>query len=163
MIELRKVDSDNVWRVIELSVNEDQKNFVASNTNSIIEAYTTITSGGVALPFGIYEDDILVGFVMFGYGTTGDEDEPAIAQDNYCIWRFMIDKNFQNQGIGRRALAASIQYLETMPCGKAEYCWLSYEYGNLIAKKLYFSMGFEENGEVCDDEIVSVLKLNSNI
>ncbi|MDF2586872.1 MAG: N-acetyltransferase [Anaerocolumna sp.] len=160
MIELRKIDSENVWKVIKLSVAVEQENFVATNTESIIEAYTTITSGGVALPFGIYDEDCLVGFVMFGYGTTGDEDEPVIAQNNYCIWRFMIDNKYQHQGIGRKALLASLQYIESMPCGNADYCWLSYEPENVVAKKLYSSVGFHENGEMCEDEIVSVLKLN---
>lgn len=161
MIELRKVDNENVWKILKLSVAEDQKNYVASNTESIIEAYTTITSGGVALPFGIYNDDCLIGFVMFGYGSNGDEGEPLIAKNNYCIWRFMIDKNFQQQGLGRKALTASLDYLKTMPCGKAEYCWLSYEPDNTVAKKLYSSAGFSENGERCGGEIVSVLKLNA--
>ncbi len=162
MIELRKIDSDNVWKVIKLSVNIEQENFVATNTQSIIEAYTAITSGGVALPFGIYEDDCLVGFVMFGYGTTGEESDPVIAQNNYCIWRFMIDKKYQHQGIGKKALFVSLQYLESMPCGNADYCWLSYEPENVIAKKLYSSVGFHENGEMCEGEIVSVLKLREN-
>lgn len=160
MIELRKVDSGNVWKVIKLSVDAEQEDFVATNTESIIEAYTTITSGGVALPFGIYNDDCLVGFVMFGYGTSGDEDEPVIAQNNYSIWRFMIDKNFQHKGLGKKALLASLHYLETMPCGIADYCWLSYEPENIVAKKLYSSQGFQENGEMCGDEIVSVIKLH---
>jgi diamine N-acetyltransferase len=159
MIELRAVNSLNVWKIIKLSVDDEQKAFVASNTESIIEAYTTITSGGVALPFGIYNDSCLVGFVMFGYGSNGDEDEPVIAQNNYCIWRFMIDKQFQHQGIGRKALVASLRYIESMPCGKADYCWLSYEPDNDVAKKLYSSEGFHESGEMCGDEIVSVRKL----
>ena len=154
MIELRKVDNENVWKIIKLSVDEVQKDFVASNTVSIIEAFTTITSGGVALPFGIYDDDCLVGFVMFGYGSNGDEGEPTIAKNNYCI------KKYQHQGLGRKALSASLQYLKSMPCGKADYCWLSYEPDNIVAKKLYSSEGFHENGEMCGDEIVSVLKLN---
>lgn len=41
----------------------------------------------------------------------------------------------------------------------AEYCFLSYEKENKVAKKLYESFGFRENGEICDGELVSVLKL----
>ena len=54
-MELKKVDDKNIWKVIKLSVNDNQKDFVATNTESILEAYTTITSGRVALPFGIYD------------------------------------------------------------------------------------------------------------
>ncbi|ERK30151.1 GNAT family N-acetyltransferase [Clostridium intestinale] len=158
MVELRKVDSNNIWKIIKLSVNNNQFDFVATNTESILEAYTTITSGGVALPFGIYRGDTLVGFVMFGYGANGD-DEPDIAAGNYCIWRFMIDKTYQGQGLGKKAMQASIEYLRSEPCGRATYCWLSYEPENIVAKALYNSMGFIENGEMCDEEIVAVLRL----
>jgi diamine N-acetyltransferase len=159
MIELRKVDDDNLWEIIKLTVNTNQIDFVATNTESILEAYTTVSSGSVALPFGIYNDDNLIGFVMFGYGSTGDEDEPKIALDNYCIWRFMIDKGYQGQGFGKKALQASIEYLHSGPCGKATHCWLSYEPENVVAKALYDSFGFSENGEVCGNEIVSILQL----
>ena len=78
MIKLKKVDSSNLWEIVNLTVHDDQKSFVATNTESILEAYITITSGYTALPFGIYSGDMLVGFVMFGYDTTGDEEEPGI-------------------------------------------------------------------------------------
>lgn len=159
MIHLEKVTADNIWKIVKLDVNATQKNFVASNTESILEAYTTITSGGVALPFGIYEDDCLVGFVMFGYGTVDGEDDPAVAEGNYCIWRLMISSEYQGKGYGKKAMQAALDYIRTFPCGKAEYCWLSYEPENEVAKKLYASFGFMENGEKSGEEIVAVLKL----
>lgn len=159
-MELRKVDDKNIWKVVKLSVNDDQKDFVATNTESILEAYTTITSGKVALPFGIYDDnETLVGFVMFGYDSS-DDDNPEIAKGNYCIWRFMIDKAYQGKGLGRKALESAVEYVRTNPCGHADCCWLSYEKENVAAKSLYNSMGFIENGQMCDDEVVAVLKLN---
>lgn len=158
-MELRKIDFKNLWPITKLSVQDAQKDFVATNVESLLEAYVTITSDGVALPFGLYEKETLVGFIMIGYGTTGDGDEPAIAADNYCIWRLMIDQNFQGQGFGKKALDAAIAYIKTQPCGKATYCWLSYEPENTVAKHLYNSYGFQENGELCDDEIVAVLRL----
>ena len=32
----------------------------------------------------MYDDGLLIGFVMLGYGKTGDEDDPEIAENNYC-------------------------------------------------------------------------------
>ena len=159
MIQLRRIDSSNIWKVIKLSVKEEQTNFVATNTGSILEAYSTIIDGNVALPFGIYNENCLVGFVMFGYDTVDGEDDPAIAINNYCIWRFMIDKDYQGKGLGKEALQVALEYLRSEPCGKAKYCWLSYEPENMVAKALYTSMGFHENGEMCGEEVVSVLKL----
>ena len=159
MIELQKIDAQNLWKVVKLSVRDDQADFVATNTESILEAYVTITAGEVALPFAVCADGVPVGFVMFGYGSTGDKDEPSVAESNYCLWRFMIDQSYQGRGYGRQALAAALDYVRTRPCGPAEYCWLSYEPENQAAKALYTAMGFCENGEMDGDEIVSILKL----
>ena len=71
----------------------------------------------------------------------------------------MIDKRYQGRGYGKEALKLAIDFIRTWPCGKAEYCWISYEPENEVAKKLYASLGFEETGEMCGDEIVAVLKL----
>ena len=159
MISLKKVDLSNIWAILELSVDETQKGFGADNGASIIEAYATQASGFTALPFGIYEDETPVGFVMFGYDALGDEDEPEVAAKNYCIWRFMIDRRFQGRGLGKAALAVALDYLRTMPCGKAERCWLSYEPENAAARGLYRAAGFQENGELCGEEIVAVRDL----
>ena len=48
MIHLEKINGGNIWDILELSVSESQKNFVASNDISILEAYAAITSNGYA-------------------------------------------------------------------------------------------------------------------
>ena len=57
MLHLEKVNGRNVWDILKLTVSESQKNFVAANEISIIEAYTSITGNGHAFPFGIYDED----------------------------------------------------------------------------------------------------------
>ena len=111
------------------------------------------------MPFGLYEDGKAVGFLMIGYGSIGDEDELKVAQNNYCIWRLMIDARFQGQGLGTRAIEAAIEYIRTWLCGKADCCLISYDPQNTVAKKLYARMGFRENGETDGDETVAVLPL----
>ncbi|MGM9550089.1 MAG: GNAT family N-acetyltransferase [Faecousia sp.] len=159
MIRLRKIDARNIWDITALEVREDQRTFVATNTQSILEAYCAITNGGVAMPFGIYDGETPVGFVMIGYGCDDWEDAPPIARENYSVWRLMIDQNFQGKGYGKAALAEALDYIRTFPRGKAEYCYLSYEPENAVAKRLYHSFGFWENGEMDGEEIVAVLKL----
>lgn len=56
MISLNKVNASNVWELLELQVLPEQEDFVATNTESIVEAYTTLVAGGTALPFGVYAD-----------------------------------------------------------------------------------------------------------
>ena len=159
MIRLEKVSAKNIWPLLELEVGEDQTGFVASNTVSILEAYCAISSGGVAMPYGVYSEDIPVGFLMIGYGDADWENAPAIASGNYSIWRLMIDKRYQGRGYGKAAMAAALNMVRGLPCGPADYCWLSYEPENTAARALYHSFGFSENGETDGEEIVAVLKL----
>lgn len=155
MLHLEKINGENIWQILKLTVSDHQKSFVASNDISIIEAYIAITSNGYAFPFGIYEGNDPVGFVMIGY----DKDAPAIADGNYNLWRLMIDKNYQHRGYGKQAVELALRFIRTFPCGKADFCWLSYEPENLAAKSLYASFGFIETGEKDGEEQIAVLKL----
>ena len=160
MLRLEKITGKNVWSILKLHVSEDQESFVAPNDISIIEAYTAITGNGYAFPFGIYEGGTPVGFLMIGFDADDCwEDAPSIARGNYNLWRLMIDKNYQNKGYGKEAVRLALEFIKTFPCGKADFCWLSYEPENEIASRLYHSFGFAETGEMDGDEIIAVLKL----
>lgn len=160
MIQLEKVNGHNVWEILNLKVADHQRHFVSSNDRSIIEAYIAIHANGYAFPFGIYENDTPVGFLMIGFGTDDDwDDAPSIAEGNYNLWRLMIDEKFQGNGYGREAVRLALEFMRTFPCGKAEYCWLSYEPDNHAARNLYHSFGFVETGEMDCDEQIAVLKL----
>ena len=160
MLQLEKVNGKNVWDLLKLQVLEDQKNFVADNDVSIIEAYTTITGNGYAFPFGIYDGDTPIGFLMIGFDIDDYwDDAPVIAKRNYNLWRLMIDKAYQGKGYGKEAVKLALDFINTNPCGEAEYCWLSYEPENQVAAKLYRSFGFEETGDKDGEELIAVLKL----
>ena len=170
-ISLEKITYKNYIRVgWQLKVSREQRNFVASNRSSLAEAYVAITNGGVALPFAICRNKKPIGFLMIGYGLAEDDDlegeDPEfvkIVESSYCIWRFMIDKRYQNRGYGRKAMQLALDYIHTFPCGKAELCWLSYEPENEVAKKLYASFGFVEQPQFYKgeegEEIPAILKL----
>lgn len=158
-IRLEKVNAKNIWSLMCLEVNDCQSSFVATNTESILEAYCAIAAGGVAMPYGIYYGDTPVGFLMIGFGCADWENPPKIAEGNYSLWRFMIDKRYQGLGYGKAAIAAALEIIRSFPCGKAEYCFLSYEPENTVAARMYHSSGFRENGELDGEELVAVLKL----
>ena len=162
MVHLEKITHKNAWDVCELTIFESQYPFVADNEESLAEAYLAVTSeASYAYPFAVYDDDTLVGFVMLGYNESGIEgpDAPASLKNNYSLWRLMIDKRYQRQGFGREAVRLALEFVRTWPHGKAEACVTSYNPENEVARKLYASFGFAENGEMDDDEIVALLKL----
>jgi diamine N-acetyltransferase len=158
MITLRKITLENRRELFRLEVSNEQHRFVASNLSSVASCYVLATNGGHPLPFAIYADEQMVGFVMIVYGITGYE-LPKIANNNYCILRLMIGEQYQNRGYGREAITSILDYIRTFPAGPAQYCWIQYEADNIIAKRLYESFGFLDNGEISENEPVTVLKL----
>ena len=160
MVTLKKVDGNNIWDILKLRVNDSQKEFVASNDVSIIEAYIADKYNGVAYPFGIYDDDLLVGFLMIGFDKDDYwTDAPSIAMGNYNLWRLMIDQKYQNKGYGKKSIEKAIEFVKSFPAGAAEYCWLSYEPENEVAANLYKSFGFIETGDKDGEELIAILKL----
>lgn len=165
-VRLVKADTKNFDDLIDLEPFEEQKRFVASNIYSLAEAYANVSDGRYAQPFGIYDGETPVGFLMIGYDIADEEADrekyPYIT-NNYLIWRFMIDKNYQQKGYGKAAMQLALDFIRTWPYKekKAEYCWLSYEPENDVARKLYQSFGFVEAEELPEgwDEMPAVLKL----
>lgn len=159
MILLKEITSKNVWAVCELKVKKEQENFVALNVESLAEAYATRNEGDNALPLAVYDNDELIGFVMIGKGTVGNEDESDTIKNNYSLWRFMIDERYQGKGYAPLILDEVIKLVRTFPYGPAEYIWLSYEPENTHGKNVYMKYGFAENGEMCGNEIMAIYKL----
>ena len=138
MLELKKINRNNIGELLKLEVFDNQKSFVATNNSSIIEAYIAITENNHVFTFGVYNDDTPIGFLMIGFDVNSDEEgAPKIAKGNYL----------------------ALEFVNTFPCGTAKYCWLSYESENDIARQLYKSVGFEETDEKDGEEIVAILKI----
>ncbi len=159
MIRFEEITNKNIWKVCSLEPFEEQKDFVAENIQSLAEAYATRNEGNNALPLAVYDDEDLIGFLMIGKGTVGNEDESDLIKENYSIWRLMIDKKYQGRGFGKQTLDAAIALIRTFPFGEAEKVWLSYEPENVRARDIYMKFGFKENGEMCGNEIVAVYEL----
>lgn len=159
MIDLKKIVHQNLYDIANLSVAEEQKRFVPSNTDSIMQAYVTITNHGVALPFGIYEDDTPVGFIMFGYTPKDSIELPEITRGNYCLSRFMIDQRYQNKGYGKAALEMGTTYIRQLAMGAAQYCWLCYQPENEVVVNLCRGIGFRDCGEKLNGKHIALLAL----
>ena len=83
MVRLVPISGENVRDILKLQVLESQRNFVAPNDMSLIEAYIALSHRGQAFPFGIYDGDVPVGFCMIGYGADDDwKDAPAEQKKN---------------------------------------------------------------------------------
>ena len=159
MIELRKISitDGNMKECIELEVSQEQASFVAHNAVSLGQAYAANKRGGCAVPYAIYAQGVMVGFVMYEF--VRREYDDTFGEDCYYFWRLMVDKNHQRKGYGSQAVRMVLDEVKRKPIGVADFIYISYEPENTVAQKLYKSFGFEETGQVNEGELVARLRL----
>lgn len=143
MILLKSVDENNFDEVIELKVEKEQEHFVASNVFSIAQAKVLPECA----PLAIYSDETLIGFAMYAMDREDQE---------YCIYRLMIDSRYQSRGYGKAAMEALISLIREDKTHHIIY--ISFEPENERAKALYESLGFVPDGRMVEDEVVYMLK-----
>ena len=165
-LHLEKITWDNCDAIMNLHVAQEQRDFIASNKDSFVDGFVRIIDEGKKVfPFGIYLGKKPVGFIMITYDVGEDDGEEPSAEwflrNSYFIWRFMIDRRYQGNGFGRKAMELALDFIRTFPAGEARYCWLSYEPKNEVARKLYASFGFEEHPEHYEEgeEMPAILTL----
>ncbi len=140
MIELKKITEDNFIDAFALKLAPEQERFVSHPIRSLAQAYVYREQ---CQPFGIYEGDTMVGYVMVIY----DYDIPE-----YDVWHMMIDASYQGRGYGAAALDRVLEYIRTKPFGSSGRVTLTCNRDNVHALKLYKSKGFAETGASDGDE-----------
>lgn len=149
-ISLREISAETVRQVTNLSVREDQKQFVASNAVSLAKALFSPEAWYRA----IHADDELAGFVML-YDESLRPTPPQ--EPRVGLWRLMIDARFQGKGIGKAALQQVIDHVRAK--GIFGRLQTSYVPGLGCPEPLYRGLGFQPNGKIDDGEIVLELAL----
>ena len=100
MINLRKITEENFIDAFNLKLAPEQERFVSHPIRSLAQAYVYREQ---CQPFGIYEGDTMVGYVMVIY----DFDIPE-----YYIWHMMIDESNQRRGYGRAEFGRLLHYIK---------------------------------------------------
>ncbi|BAL90193.1 putative GCN5-related N-acetyltransferase [Actinoplanes missouriensis 431] len=142
VLTLESVTPDNYDACVSLEVHPEQAGFVAPNVDSLARAYVW-PDGEARL---VCLDGTPVGFVLFH---PIDEKAP---ERGHSIVRFMIDQRFQGRGLGRRALAAALDWIAEHQ--RVDTVQLSVEPDNVKALAFYRAAGFTETGEVDEGELV---------
>jgi diamine N-acetyltransferase len=151
VISLRPIDSTNYRECIELSVAPEQRGFVASNVQSLADAYVWRQA---AEPYAVYSADEMVGFaLLFPFaGGVDDESVPEPGTERGMVLvRLMIDDRFQGRGYGRDALEAIVENVRDRGLATVR---LSVVPENEQALEFYHRNGFAETGAIHGGEIV---------
>jgi len=136
-LSLREISADTVREICDLAVSAAQEEFVASNAESIAEAYFCKEAWFRA----IYCGDRPVGFVMLHL-------EPEDGE--YFLWRFMIAEDEQGKGYGTEAMRLILEHVRTLP--NATTLKLSCVPGEGSPEEFYGRFGFTFTGEIEDGE-----------
>lgn len=151
---IRPVTKENWNALIKLKVREDQTHFVASNLYSIAESKFGFDESDGShwdlYPYGIYDDETPVGFLMYGYNF-------QYADFQAFILRLMVDQNRQGRGYGKFGMEKMLEIFRADE--RVQSVGISYEPENDGARKLYASLGFVETGKMLDSEVEAIYKI----
>ena len=152
-VSLREITADTVRQITDLTVLPEQQRFVASNAVSLAEALFSEEAWYRA----IYSGDTPAGFVML-YDESLRSVPPADL--NVGLWRLMIDRAFQGQGIGAAALEQVIAHVRCKNLFTS--LAVSYVPGPGCPERFYLRAGFQHTGREDNGEIVLELPLAPN-
>ncbi|WP_285769261.1 GNAT family N-acetyltransferase [Peribacillus sp. SI8-4] len=147
-VHIKEVTNENRAEILKLHIHERQRSFIETAAQCLQDA----SECKYYRPVGLYTDDTLVGFAMYGFFPGEGE--------NGRVWldRFFIDAKHQGQGLGTILLEALIERL-TMEYECPEV-YLSIVEENQAASHLYRKFGFAFNGEADgNNERVMVKKI----
>lgn len=148
-IDIKRVDDSNFAKILELKVAQDQLGYI----ETVEECLKDAKECEYYVPAGLYIDDELIGFAMYGSFPHQVEGKR--------IWldRFLIDEHYQGQGYGKMMLEYMIEYLKHNFDAKLLY--LSLYDDNERAYQMYLKQGFRANGEYDEKhEKIMVLKFD---
>lgn len=146
-VTLQPITQATVRQVVKLAVSSEQSTYVASNAVSLAQALFHPEAWYRA----IYLDDAPAGFVML-------EDplllpEPPAAPE-LSLWRFMVDRQFQGRGIGKRALELVVAHSRSR--GAYSTLFTSYVPGPHSPEGFYRGFGFKDTGRMAGPGEVEV-------
>ena len=147
-VTLREVTRHNIQALMALDAGDGGRQ-VASNAKSMAQAAVY----GEAWPRAIYAGEEPVGFVMlYDPSRVADPEDPE-----FFLWRMMVDRAWQGQGIGLAALRLLVEHVRTRPHPGEMFTSIVEPAPHLVA--FYGRAGFELTDQHVDGERVLRLAL----
>ena len=139
MIKLTEITEDNWLDVANLSVKDDQKNYVAPATGILARGYVYRNCN--ARIYAIENDGTIVGVSL----VREFSDEPL----GYDLQQFMIDQRYQGKGHGSEALRLILNELRKE--GRYDHVEVCVKKDDIPAIRLYEKYGFADSGYIDED------------
>ena len=139
MIKLTEVTEENWFEVADLSVKDNQKNYVAPVIGILARGYVYRDCN--ARIYVIENDGTIVGASLVREFT----DEPL----GYDLQQFMIDQRYQGKGYGTGALGLILDELRRE--GHYDHVEVCVKKADIAAIHLYKKSGFVDSGYIDED------------
>lgn len=139
MVNLIELSEENWMDFAGLSVDENQKHYLASNIGILARGYVYRYSRANVI--GIVFDGTPIGLAM----VRDMDDEPSC----YELQQFMIDRNFQGKGYGFEALKLILAKLKDEQ--KYDCVEVCVKMEDAQAIHVYEKAGFVDTGYIDDD------------
>ena len=139
MIRLAEVTEENWLDIADLSVNDDQRRFVAPAIGILARGYVYRDCN--ARIYAIENDGTIVGTAL----VREFADEPL----GYDLQQFMIDQRYQGKGYGSAALALILDELRKE--GRYDHVEVCVKKDDTAAIRLYGKHGFADSGYIDED------------
>ncbi|MDF2609839.1 MAG: family acetyltransferase [Lachnospiraceae bacterium] len=158
MVQLKKVNFENVHKVLQLKPEESQKKYVEDAATTIALAYAGINEECPGECSVIYYKEKPVGIILIGRSVVTEQEPEELKQYQYSyrLMGFFIDHNYQHKGIGRKAFEIALEKVKEYPDGTILPLSLEVKMQNSSAIKLYESFGFYDTGVRYEDDCVLV-------
>ena len=130
-VTLKPITKENWEEAIDLTVKEEQKHFIVSNLYSIAEVQFLENFKAS----GIHFEGKMAGFAMYGI----DPED-----NNFWIYRLMVDQAYQGKGIGATAANLIVEEIKKNNSTGIPFIMIGYHPENQGARYTYKKTGFVE-------------------
>ncbi len=133
-LTVKKIKREKWDDVTSLSVNDEQIRFIETSLQCLDDAKSNAYNMKWNF-YGIYVEEKLIGFSMHGTSR-------ILFLTQVWLDRFMIDKQYQNKGYGKKSLELILgKMYQDYKCNKI---YLSVHESNIVAIELYQKLGFKK-------------------
>lgn len=145
-IHFKKVDMNNCKQIIEMQLFESQEEYVMPFVDSLAQSYSDLFEEEITITYVLCNGEKTVGLMEIR--CVDGESFPGLKGEMvYELFRILVDKEYQKEGFGTKAVQLFVDYVKDKPLGGADDIVVSVVEGNDVALKLYQKFGFEIIGK----------------
>lgn len=141
-IHFEKINTEKCEEIIEMKLLESQEDYVMPFVDSLAESFSDLFEEEITVSYALCNGSKPVGLVEIRY-MAGEEFPGLKEKPVYDLFRILVDKKYQKNGYGTRAVQVFLDYVKKRPLGDADDIVVSVVEGNDVALKLYQRFGFE--------------------